>query len=75
MVKKRKQTAKYERDWVDDMPVVFVLKDCRQLSENNWQGPGPDGTIHDIKGGSIPERLRLFAIVGGQIVGIVRLIQ
>ena len=67
--------------WIDtnwlgtELPVVGTLKDCRQLSKDHWQAiDAANGAIVDIKGGPIPKRLRLLAIVGGQIVGLIRLI-
>jgi hypothetical protein len=80
-MKKRKPVAKTEPDVFDNdwlglkLPIVSTLKDCRQLSTDHWQGiDTADGATVDVRGGLIPEKLRLLAFVGGQVVGFIRLI-
>jgi hypothetical protein len=50
---------KQEKPWKleDDLPIVSELKDCRQLSDDHWQGVDVDGTILDVRGGRMPEYL------------------
>jgi hypothetical protein len=76
MAKRRKQAMKresgaFDNDWLGTkLPVVSTIKDCRQLSEDHWQGIDiANGTTVDLKG-----RLRLLASVGGQVVGFIRVI-
>jgi hypothetical protein len=65
-MKKRKK-----RDWIgEELPIVAELKDCRQLSDDHWQGIDFDGTLVDVKGGRMPKRLLAFR--GGALVGIIR---
>jgi hypothetical protein len=62
-------------EWLGDLPIVGTIKDCRQLAEDHWQGiDTANGAAVDVRGGAIPPRLRLLAIVGGQVVGLIRLI-
>jgi len=58
MTKKTSPKAVIWNEWRDDdWPVVGELKDCRQLSDDHWQGTHADGTIIDVHGGRMPERL------------------
>jgi hypothetical protein len=80
MAKKRKPTTKvrseFDNDWLGiKLPVVSTIKDCRQLSKDHWQGVDTaNGATVDVRGGAIPEKLRLLAFAGGQVVGFIRLI-
>ena len=48
-----------EKRWKleDDLPIVSELRDCRQISEDHWQGVDVDGSIVDVRGGPMPEYL------------------
>ena len=52
---------------------VGELRDCRQLSEDHWQGIDVDGAILDVRGGLVPEHL--LAVRGCTAVGLIRLIR
>jgi hypothetical protein len=41
----------------DDLPLVGELKDCRQLSDDRWQGTDVDGVIVEVRGGAMPPYL------------------
>jgi hypothetical protein len=41
----------------DTLPVVGEFKDCRQISDDHWQGINVDGTIIDVRGGLMPPYL------------------
>lgn len=47
------------------MSIVGELKDCRQLSDDHWQGIDVDGVILDVKGGPMPKYL--FAPLPGYV--------
>jgi hypothetical protein len=66
----------FDDEWLGSkLPIVSKLTDCRQLSKDHWQGvDAANGSTVDIRGGLIPEKLRLLAVVGGQVVGLIRLI-
>jgi len=51
--RKRDETWKIE----DDLPIVSELKNCRQLSDDHWQGTDVDGSIIDVRGGCMPKYL------------------
>jgi hypothetical protein len=74
--KTKKSPTPFDNEWLGaKLPIVSTLKDCRQLSEDHWQGiDTANGATVDVRGGLIPEKLRLLAFVGGQIVGFIRLI-
>jgi len=41
--------------FLDDLPIVGELKDCRQLSDDHWQGTDVDGTVLEVHGGRMPK--------------------
>jgi hypothetical protein len=42
---------KIGKEWVEDLPFVSELKDCRQLSKDEWEGTDvADGTVYRVKG-------------------------
>jgi hypothetical protein len=49
----KKQLTSFE----DEYPIVGELRDCRQLSDDHWQGTDVDGTIIDVRGGPMPKYL------------------
>ena len=56
--RRRQQRQKIPRfELVDTLPIVGEFKDCRQLSDDRWQGVDVDGTIIDVKGGAMPPYL------------------
>jgi hypothetical protein len=38
----------------DALPVVGEFRDCRQLSDDHWQGVDVDGAVIDVQGGAMP---------------------
>ena len=81
MAKKKKSPVKtepavFDNEWFGEkLPTVGTLKECRQLSKDHWQGVDTaNGATVDVRGGLMPEKLRLLAITSGQIVGFIRLI-
>jgi hypothetical protein len=58
---KRKQKQAPKEDWVEtDLPVVGVLKNCRQISETHWEGTDVDGAVLQVQG-IMPTKKRLIA--------------
>jgi hypothetical protein len=58
---KRKKRPASEEPWEkaaykSRLPIVFELKNCRQLSADHWRGTDVDGTIVDVKDGAMPVR-------------------
>ena len=49
---RRKKTPRFKL--ADTLPVVGEFRDCRQLSDDHWQGVDVDGTIIAVKGGRMP---------------------
>jgi hypothetical protein len=74
--KTKKSPTPFDNDWLGlKLPIVSTLEDCRQLSEDHWQGVDTaNGATVDVRVGLIPEKLRLLAFVGGQLIGFIRLI-
>jgi hypothetical protein len=72
----KKQRQAFDNEWLGaKLPIVSTIKDCRQISDDHWQGVDTaNGVTVDVRGGAIPEKLRLLAFVGGQVVGFIRLI-
>lgn len=80
-MKKRpvKNQHRFENEW----PIVGEFKDCRQLSDDHWQGIDVDGTIVDVRGGLMPKylvidtgQLRRTRIGWGYTsVGMIRLVR
>ena len=53
--KTKKSPTPFDNEWLGaKLPIVSTLKDCRQLSEDHWQGIDVDGAIVDVKGGPMP---------------------
>jgi hypothetical protein len=50
----RRQRRKKTQFKLDALPVVGEFRDCRQLSDDHWQGVDVDGTIIAVKGGRMP---------------------
>jgi hypothetical protein len=52
-----------------------LLRNCRQLSADHWQGTRPDGALFDIRGGAMPPKQRLLVFNNDErLVGLIRLI-
>ena len=41
----------------DTLPIVGEFRDCRQLTDDRWQGTDVDGTVINVRGGLIPPYL------------------
>jgi hypothetical protein len=51
----RERTPRFEL--ADTLPVVGEFRDCRQLSDDCWQGIDVDDTIIDVRDGAMPPYL------------------
>jgi hypothetical protein len=65
------------------LPIVGEFKNCRQLTDDRWQGVDVDGTVIDVKGDLMPPyliietgQMRPLPNEGGFThLGIIRLIR
>jgi len=72
----RTSSAAFDNEWLGlKPPVLFLLRNCRQLSADHWQGTRPDGALFDIRGGAMPPKQRLLVFNNDErLVGLIRLI-
>jgi hypothetical protein len=56
--RRRQEKQRRHETWMENnLPFVGELRDCRQLTDDHWQGTDIDGVVLDIRGGRMPKYL------------------